>query len=289
MSDPYRPPYPFSRTSRYGDRIHPITKKPKLHAGEDWSAPEGTPIPAATPGEVVYSGFNTTGGLGNAVIVKTTNGYSLYAHMKEGAPRAQVGDRVWPGDTVGHVGNTGASTRSHLHYSTITNGTPNRASGGPIGFNLDEDNTTDPEVFDTAVRYPNQTLRAGRAMFGPNNTHEALVFGDRRSPLTDASPFHQFGLRPPDTVQTFAERFGNWASSSEEVSVPAVEPRGLPALINEHIRRQNQQAAVAPPAQVFNGGAQPVPFLPGADEESFADRFGDKPPVRRVSSWVRPG
>jgi peptidase M23-like protein len=242
MSDPYNPPRPFSRTSRYGDRIHPITGEPKLHAGEDWAAPEGTPIPSATPGEVVYSGFNRTGGLGYTVIVKTTNGYSLYAHMKEGTPRAQVGDRVWPGDTIGHVGSTGASTRSHLHYSAITSGTPNRASGGSIGVNLDKNRTTDPELFDTAVRFPNQTLQAGRAMFGPNSTHDAPAFGIRRSPLTDASPFHQFGFRPPDNTQTFADRFGSWTSPSSE----------------------------------------------GAGEESFADRFGDKPPVRRLSSWARP-
>jgi murein DD-endopeptidase MepM/ murein hydrolase activator NlpD len=132
MSDPYRPPQPFKRTSRYGLRIHPITREETLHAGDDWAAPEGTPIPAATPGKVVYSGFNR--GLGNTVIVETTNGRSLYAHMKEGVPRVQMGDRVWPGDIVGHVGNTGASTGSHLHYSTVTNGKPNPDGEGSIGF-----------------------------------------------------------------------------------------------------------------------------------------------------------
>lgn len=81
MSEPYRPPYPFRRTSRYATRTDPVTGKEKFHAGEDWAAPAGTPIPAATPGEVVYSGFNP--GFGNTVIVRTTNGYSLYAHMNE--------------------------------------------------------------------------------------------------------------------------------------------------------------------------------------------------------------
>ena len=78
----------------------------EFHAGEDFAAPEGTPIPAATPGEVVYSGFNEN--LGNTVIVRTTNGYSLYAHMKKGAPQAKMGQTIWPGDFVGEVGNTGA-------------------------------------------------------------------------------------------------------------------------------------------------------------------------------------
>jgi murein DD-endopeptidase MepM/ murein hydrolase activator NlpD len=91
MSDPYNPPRPFNRTSRYGWRIHPVTREPKFHAGEDWAAPEGTPIPAATPGKVIYSGFNP--GFGNTVIVQTTNGHSLYAHMNE-APKVGVGQQV---------------------------------------------------------------------------------------------------------------------------------------------------------------------------------------------------
>jgi hypothetical protein len=284
MSDPYHPPRPFNRTSRYGSRIDPVTGKPKFHAGEDWAAPEGTPIPAATPGTVVYAGFNA--GFGNTVIVRTTNGYSLYAHMHE-VPKVEVGQQVWPGDIIGGVGNTGTFSRgNHLHYSTITSGTPN--AKGNIGLKVDEQHTTDPALFDTAIRYPNQTLQAGRAMFGPNDTSDAPAFGNRRSALTDASPFHQFDLRPPDRASTFADRFGNWTPSSEGVSAPAVEPRGLPTLINDQIRKQGQQAAVIPSAPAFNGGAQPIPFLPDESEESFADRFGDKPPVRRLSSWIRP-
>jgi len=197
-----------------------------------------------------------------------------------------MGQQVWPGDIIGGVGNTGEFSRgNHLHYSVITSGVPK--SKGGVGFKLNKENTADPALFDTAIRYSNQTLQAGRSMFGPNDTNDALTFANRGSPLTDASPFHQFGLRPAGNAPTFAERFGNWVSPSEDISAPAVEPRGLPAMINEHIRRQNQQAAVAPPAPAFNGGAQPIPFLPDDGEEAFADRFGDKPPVRRLSSWVR--
>lgn len=283
MSNPYRPPRPFSRTSRYGPRIDPVTGAPKFHAGEDWAAPEGTPIPAATPGKVVYSDFNS--GFGNTVIVQTTNGYSLYAHMNE-APKLPVGQQVWPGDIVGGVGNTGEFSRgNHLHYSIITDGVPK--SKGEIGFKINKKNTADPALFDTAIRYPNETLQAGRSMFGPNDTNDALAFGNRRSPLTDASPFHQFGLRPPDRAPTFADRFGSWTSSSEDVSASAAEPRGLPALIRDHIRKQNQQAASMPPASALDGSAPPVPFLPDNGEGSFADRFGDQPPIRRLSSWVR--
>ena len=58
MSSPYNPPRPFYPSSRYGRRINPVTGEPQFHAGQDFAAPEGTPIPAATPGRVVYSGFN---------------------------------------------------------------------------------------------------------------------------------------------------------------------------------------------------------------------------------------
>jgi Peptidase family M23 len=90
-NDPYRP---FPRTSRWDWRIHPVTGKWTFHAGEDFAPPEGTPIPAATPGKVVYSGFNKN--FGNTVIVHTTNGYSLYAHMKDGTPKHKWGRRFGP-------------------------------------------------------------------------------------------------------------------------------------------------------------------------------------------------
>ncbi|WP_428841075.1 M23 family metallopeptidase [Bradyrhizobium pachyrhizi] len=63
------------------------------------------------------SGYNP--GFGNTIIIKTTNGYGLYAHMDEPS-QARIGDRVWPGDIVGKVGSTGTfSTGNHLHYSVI--------------------------------------------------------------------------------------------------------------------------------------------------------------------------
>src|SRR5437868_4741327 len=72
MSDPYDPGPPFRRSSPYSYRRDPFTGKTQFHSGQDFSAPEGTPIPAATPGEVVYSGFNDN--LGNTVIVKMPRG-----------------------------------------------------------------------------------------------------------------------------------------------------------------------------------------------------------------------
>ncbi|MHC2468789.1 M23 family metallopeptidase [Bradyrhizobium embrapense] len=108
---PPRPPRPFKRNSDYAPRMHPVLHVEKFHAGVDYAAPHGTPIPAQTPGEVVYSGFNE--GYGNTVIVKTTNGYGLYAHMDE-PPQVRMGDRVWPGDIVGRVGGTGKFSKGTI-------------------------------------------------------------------------------------------------------------------------------------------------------------------------------
>jgi murein DD-endopeptidase MepM/ murein hydrolase activator NlpD len=80
---------------RLQDENRSYNEKRKFHAGVDYRAPRGTPIPAQTPGEVVYSGYNE--GYGNTVIVKTTNGYGLYAHMDEPS-QARMGDRIWPAD-----------------------------------------------------------------------------------------------------------------------------------------------------------------------------------------------
>jgi hypothetical protein len=58
--------------------------------------------------------------------------------------------------------------------------------------------------------------------------------------------------------------------------------KGLAALLMDHIRRLNEQDANKPPTSVFDTGAQAVPFIPDDGEGSFADRFGDQPPIRRL-------
>jgi murein DD-endopeptidase MepM/ murein hydrolase activator NlpD len=94
-----------------------------FHEGMDWSggpAVLGEPIPAIGNGTVdtILSG----GGFGNGVILfhGTFSGYdwySLYAHMNT-APIVSVSDVVSKGDTLGPVGNTGASYGAHLHMET---------------------------------------------------------------------------------------------------------------------------------------------------------------------------
>src|SRR5207237_5338297 len=170
MTNAYNPGSRFTLRSPYGNRTDPITgKEGKFHSGQDFAASAGTPIPAATSGVVVYSGYNEN--LGNVVIVRNNaGGHSLYGHMLDGK-RAELGQRIWPGDMVGLVGSTGArTTGNHLHYSIITDTAGRRITGasqdGSIGIPLNKENTRDPAEYDPTPRYLAETKRAAEIMSG---------------------------------------------------------------------------------------------------------------------------
>lgn len=106
--------------SGFGYRIDPIYKTIKMHAGLDFTAPQGTPIYATADGTVKTAGFSD-GGYGNHVVINHGYGYeTLYGHMVRVKVRA--GARVKRGDLVGYVGSTGKSTGPHCHYEVHKNG-----------------------------------------------------------------------------------------------------------------------------------------------------------------------
>ena len=118
-------------SSLYGNRTHPITKKPNNHTGIDVPAPSGTNIYAAKSGVVTTSTYNSS--YGNYVVVSHSDGSStLYAHMVK--RNATVGKTVKQGDVIGYVGTTGSSTGNHLHYEVRING--NRTD--PINYYKDK-------------------------------------------------------------------------------------------------------------------------------------------------------
>ncbi|TLN05558.1 M23 family metallopeptidase, partial [bacterium] len=98
-----------------------------VHTGIDIDAPEGTPILAAAPGKVVWTGYGLYSGAdnegdpyGQAVVIRHDFGYqgrqlyTVYAHMSE--VKATLGQRVETGTVIGLVGDTGFTTGPHLHF-----------------------------------------------------------------------------------------------------------------------------------------------------------------------------
>lgn len=91
-----------------------------MHKGIDLAADIGTKIGVALDGVVTYSGVN--GGYGKVIIVNHDNNMeTVYAHCSK--LNVNVGDKVWKGDVIGEVGNTGDSTGPHLHFEIRINGT----------------------------------------------------------------------------------------------------------------------------------------------------------------------
>ena len=106
-------------SSEMGWRKDPITGETRFHKGIDFAAPEGTPVPAATAGKVVFSGEQR--GFGNTVVIANSLGQKLrYAHLSR--LNVQNGQEVKKGQNIGTVGNTGRSTGAHLHVEVEKDG-----------------------------------------------------------------------------------------------------------------------------------------------------------------------
>lgn len=106
-------------SSKFGMRIHPITKKEKFHRGVDMPTPIGTPIKVAATGFI--SEVKESKGYGKYVIVKHDEEFeTLYATLSD--VKVSVGDRVLKGEVIALSGNSGVSTAPHLHYEVLRNG-----------------------------------------------------------------------------------------------------------------------------------------------------------------------
>jgi murein DD-endopeptidase MepM/ murein hydrolase activator NlpD len=86
----------------------------RMHRGIDIAGPVGTPILAAAPGVVIFSGWNS-GGYGNLVELEHPDGsVTLYAHNHR--ILVSKGQRVTQGQLIAEMGSTGFSTGPHLHF-----------------------------------------------------------------------------------------------------------------------------------------------------------------------------
>jgi murein DD-endopeptidase MepM/ murein hydrolase activator NlpD len=129
--------------SGFGNRIDPVYKVPKFHAGLDFTAPQGTPIYATADGRVRQA-LREEGGYGNHVIINHGYGYeTLYGHMVR--IKARAGNNVKRGEVIGWVGSTGKSTGPHCHYEVHKNG----EAVNPVYFFY---NDLTPEQFDRILK-----------------------------------------------------------------------------------------------------------------------------------------
>ncbi|CAM3690320.1 hypothetical protein SMNI109538_07365 [Smaragdicoccus niigatensis] len=102
-------------TSDFGDG--------RNHQGIDIGADQGSPIRAATSGEVIDSG--PAQGYGEWIRVKAADGtITTYGHNDTNL--VSVGDHVTAGQVIGTVGNRGESTGPHLHFQVEP------AGSGPV-------------------------------------------------------------------------------------------------------------------------------------------------------------
>jgi len=122
----------FDRSSGFGARIDPFTRRYAFHPGIDFAGPWGSVVHATAPGVVVFAGYR--GGYGN--MVEIDHGYGIhtrYGHLSTISVRP--GSRIGKGGGLGRVGSTGRSTGPHVHYEVW---------------------------YDNAVKNPNNFIEAGR-------------------------------------------------------------------------------------------------------------------------------
>ncbi|MBH8600282.1 M23 family metallopeptidase [Thermoactinomyces sp. CICC 23799] len=122
-SDGFLWPVNGTVTSPFGMRYHPVHREYRMHEGMDIAAKMGTPIRAASSGEVIEA--RPSKGYGYVIVIYHGNGLStLYAHMYAQTVKVEVGQKVSAGDVIAAVGSNGFSTGPHLHFEVHKGSTP---------------------------------------------------------------------------------------------------------------------------------------------------------------------
>ena len=124
-------------TSPYGRRISPTYGASSFHSGIDIAANSGSNLVAALSGTITYTGFYGAGGY---TIMLDSGDYSLVYHHVSPTFIVSVGQFVYQGQVIGHVGpknvygvfnnpykdssgnpTNGATTGPHLHFTVKKN------------------------------------------------------------------------------------------------------------------------------------------------------------------------
>ena len=181
----FRTPIPGGVHSKFKMR------RRRPHYGVDISLHTGDTVRAAFDGVVRVSTGYRTGGYGNLVILRHSNGLeTYYAHLSKRI--VEPGEQVRAGDVIGLGGSTGRSTGPHLHFETRYKG-----------------KAFDPERI---VDFEHGALRS--SIFTLKKDYFSIYshYGQTDSESKAASQAQYYKVRKGDTLGKIAARHGTTVS-----------------------------------------------------------------------------
>lgn len=111
----------YRKSSSFGMRRDPFTKRWSKHNGMDMAYAMNSPILATAAGKVVYAGYR--GGLGWFIEINHGLGVrTRYAHLRK--VLVKTGDTVGFRHKIGLLGSSGRSNGPHVHYEILVDGKP---------------------------------------------------------------------------------------------------------------------------------------------------------------------
>ena len=105
-------------TSKFENRVNPITGKKEFHNATDVAAAYGTPIFSVTDCVVIEVSEDEV--YGKNVTTKNDNITYRYCHLSN--TNLKQGWNIKQGEVIGYVGNSGYATGPHLHIEVIKDG-----------------------------------------------------------------------------------------------------------------------------------------------------------------------
>lgn len=111
----------YRKSSSFGMRRDPYTKRWSRHNGMDMAYARNSPVLATASGKIVFAGWR--GGFGWFIEIDHGLGVrTRYAHLRKVLVKA--GDRVGFRHKIGLLGSSGRSQGPHVHYEILVDGKP---------------------------------------------------------------------------------------------------------------------------------------------------------------------
>ena len=187
-------------TSKYGNRIHPITKKKTFHHGVDLTG--GSEILATANGKVVQVvNKGKKGGTMCKIRIQHKDYQSAYYHNKSGSSQVRVGDYVNEGQFIAITGDTGEATGVHLHFQ-IDKGS-NATSIDPTEYakgNKELDGLLDMKKGNYIVVSPRYIRYGAGTDYGIKQVKELTIDGQRHCVNQKPNAKAQYKKGTPFTV-----------------------------------------------------------------------------------------